>query len=233
MDIILSGKLFKKVEEHLEATKANREMNENLPNSSQVRLILNTPESNNKIVRQTLGKDGEFQPNTFALLCAFEGYNPESMNFDGSAISDLIFEYLVGIDASPNVVLLVQKSGISEKEIDILNSTAHRTKSSFEEILKLYLENMSHIQDANLNSSNEIEIRIKRLAACSKGENARESLIHLASTNAPASKVSIFEDIHSALYRGMITPKQYKTLARKIDEPELAICRAFNKCFGA
>ena len=50
MDIILSGKLFKKVEEHLEATKANREVNENLPNCSQVRLILNTPESNNKIV---------------------------------------------------------------------------------------------------------------------------------------------------------------------------------------
>ena len=70
MDIILSGKLFKKVEEHLEATKANREVNENLPNCSQVRLILNTPQSENETVQRVLGCNSEYYSNSFALLCA-------------------------------------------------------------------------------------------------------------------------------------------------------------------
>ena len=71
MDIILSGELFKKVEEHLEATKANREVNENLPNCSQVRLILNTPQSENETVQRVLGRNDEYSDSSFALIFGF------------------------------------------------------------------------------------------------------------------------------------------------------------------
>ena len=235
MDIILSGKLFKKVEEHLEATKANREVNENLPNCSQVRLILNTPQSENETVQRVLGCNSEYYSNSFALLCAFTGYDSDNLQFEGRKLSDLTFEFLAGINASPEVIQKVQRSQISEKEIDTLNLVAHRTNLSFESVLNSYLENITYIED-NIHGENipdELIAGAKRLAMCSLNGDTSAVMMHLLITRAPLSKVRVFEDIHSALHRGMITTRQYFEISDYVDGQESEIREAFNKCFGA
>ena len=236
MDIILSGKLFKKVEEHLEATKANREVNENLPNCSQVRLILNTPQSENETVQSVLGWNSEYSDSSFALLCAFVGYDPDSLKFEGRKLSDLAFEFLAGINASPEVIQEVQRSQISEKEIDTLNLISHRTNLSFESVLNSYLENITYIED-NIHGEEDIPLELiagaKRLAMYSLSKDTSAVMMHLLVTRAPLSKMRTFEDIHSALHRGMITPQQYFEISDYIDGQESEIREAFNRCFAA
>lgn len=234
MDIILSGKLFKKVEEHLEATHEAREADKNLPNCSQVRLILNTPQSENETVQGVLGCNGEYHSNSFALLCAFVGYNSDNLKFEGRRLSDLTFEFLAGIDASAEVIRKVQDSQISEKEIDTLNLVAHRTNLSFESVLNSYLENITYIED-NIRGENipeELIAGAKRLAMRSLNGDTSAVMMHLLIARAPLSKVRVFEDIHSALHRGMITPQQYFEISDYIDGQESEIREAFNKCFA-
>ena len=233
MDIILSEKLFKKVDEHLEATKANREVNENLPNCSQVRLILNTPQSENETVQSVLGCNN--YSNSFALLCAFVGYDPDSLKFEGRKLSDLAFEFLAGINASPEVIQKVQRSQISEKEIDTLNLISHRTNLSFESVLNSYLENITYIEDNIFgeNIPDELIAGAKRLAMCSLNKDTSAVMMHLLITRAPLSKMRTFEDINSAFHRGMITSQQYFEISDYVDGQESEIREAFNKCFAA
>lgn len=235
MDIILSEKLFKKVEEHLEATREVRAADESLPNCSQVRLILNAPQSENETVQNVIGRNGEYHSNSFVLLCAFVGYDPDSLQFEGRKISDLTFEFLAGINASPEVIQKVQRSQISEKEIDTLNLISHRTNLSFESVLNSYLENITYIED-NIHGENipdELIAGAKRLAMYSLNKDTSAVMMHLLITRAPLSKMRVFEDIHSALHRGMITTCQYFALSDYVDSPEAEIREAFNKCFAA
>lgn len=235
MDIVLSGKLFKKVEEHLEATREVRKENKSLPNCSQVRLILNIPQSENKIVQAALGRNGEYSANSFALLCAFMGYDPETLEFGNRRISDLTFEYLVGIQASLETILKIQRAMISEQEIDRLNLVAHRTDLSFDEVLDKYLENIVYIED-NIRDEDipsELVASAKRLAMYSLNGDTSAVMMHLLITRAAASKMRIFEDIHAALHRGMITDRQYFALSDYVDSSESEIRKLFNRCFAA
>ncbi len=235
MDIILSEKLFKKVGEHLKATREARKADKSLPNCSQVRLILNTLQSENETVQRVLGRNDEYSDSSFALLCAFVGYNSDDLKFEGRRLSDLTFEFLAGIDASAEVIRKVQDSQISEKEIDTLNLVAHRTNLSFESVLNSYLENITYIED-NIHGENipdELIAGAKRLAMYSLNKDTSAVMMHLLITRATASKMRIFEDIHSALHRGMITTCQYFALSDYVDSPEAEIREAFNKCFAA
>ena len=235
MDIILSEKLFKKVGEHLEATREARKADKSLPNCSQVRLILNTLQSENETVQRVLGRNDEYSDSSLALLCAFVGYNSDDLKFEGRRLSDLTFEFLAGIDASAEVIRKVQDSQISEKEIDTLNLVAHRTNLSFESVLNSYLENITYIED-NIHGENipdELIAGAKRLAMCSLNGDTSAVMMHLLITRAPLSKVRVFEDIHSALHRGMITTRQYFEISDYVDGQESEIREAFNKCFGA
>ena len=236
MDIILSEKLFKKVEEHLEATREVRVADENLPNCSQVRLILNTPQSENETVQSVLGRNDEYSSSSFALLCAFTGYDSVNLQFEGRKLSDLTFEFLTGINASPEVIQKVQRSQISEKEIDTLNLISHRTNLSFESVLNSYLENIAYIED-NIYGEEDIPLELiagaKRLAMYSLNKDTSALMMYLLITRAPLSKMRAFEDIHSALHRGMITACQYFALSDYVDSPEAEIREAFNQCFVA